>query len=122
MLVLNTTSPPVSPAAPAASPSYQMPFSSARMAFISCSCPVFPSSGFSSSFVFQRYRDALHLAGGDARVRGDRPLAVHFDADHVRTGAHVGHRQRRLPDRPAVDEHGGAARPRVDIERADEAA
>src|SRR5260221_8055903 len=34
MLVLKTTSPPVSPAAPAASPSYQMPFSSASVAFI----------------------------------------------------------------------------------------
>ena len=36
MLVLKTTSPPVSPGAPAASPSYQMPFSSASVAFIEC--------------------------------------------------------------------------------------
>ena len=34
MAVLNTTSPPVSPAAPADSPSYQVPFSSASVAFI----------------------------------------------------------------------------------------
>ena len=36
MLVLNTTSPLVSPGAPADTPRYQVPSSSARVAFIGC--------------------------------------------------------------------------------------
>src|SRR3954447_7260683 len=108
MLVLNTTSPPVSPGAPAASPSYQMPFSSARVAFI----PVL--------LILQGPGDARDRAGDDARRRAPRLLAFHLDSHDVRADRHARHAQRRLTDAAAVDQHRGAARTRVDVDAAGE--
>src|SRR3954447_6235945 len=144
MLVLNTTSPPVSPFAPAAAPRNQVPSSSARIASI-CSCcftaevapfdklrtaargePVEPCQVgglgvLCGSFLsFQRRRHAVLLARDDANGRRPETVAVVLEANGVRAGGNRRQRHRRRADQGAVHEYFCADRPRIDGERADE--
>src|SRR5687768_2323749 len=108
MLVLNTTSPPVSPGAPAVSPSYQIPFSSASVAFIR------------SLSILQRTGDTRDLAGDHACRGRPRLLAGHLDPDHMRADAQLRDGQRRLANAAVVDKHGCAARAGIDVQRTGE--
>src|SRR6186997_253965 len=100
MLVLKTTSPPVSPGAPAASPSYQIPFSSASVAFMRLSLAI--AGACHSSFVFQRAGHAGDLSRGDQRGHGPQFLAGHLDSDDVLADGHFRQIERRRADFLAV--------------------
>src|SRR4029453_18834661 len=125
MAVLNTTSPRASPSAPAATPRYQVPSSSAKSASIAlmnaqgaknarknCLCGlgglrVPPSS-------LQRRRHAGLLARDNAN--GARPVLVTivFETDGVVAGGNRGRRQGCCPNQLAVEKHASAGRPRID--------
>src|SRR5215216_1015619 len=96
MLVLKTTSPPVSPGAPAASPSYQMPFSSASVAFMLYSRAL---------SVLERAGDARDSSRGDDLLQHPRPLSRHFDSDDMRADRYFREIERRLADVAPVEYH-----------------
>src|SRR5436189_5870963 len=110
MLVLKTTSPPVCPGAPAASPSYHTPFSSASVAFIDF------------LFILERACDALHLAGQDAGGRGPWLLAGHFNPHPVRADRNLGNGDRPRADVLAVHHPRRPLRPAVHVQGTGEAA
>src|SRR5450759_495728 len=116
MQVLNTTSPPVSPGAPAPSPSYQTPFSSARVAFIMCFARVGPFA-VHSWLVLEGTGHARGFSGGHARGGDPGFLSGQFDPDDVRADRHVRQGQRRATDAPPIEQHGGPARERIHIQR-----
>ena len=102
MLVLNTTSPPVSPGAPAASPSYQSPFSSASVAFMVC---------------VRANRSRGTPPRRDPRARRPRPMIRQLQPDDVGADADFGDAGRRRAGETAVDQDARAARPGVHVDR-----
>ena len=96
MLVLNTTSPPVNPSAPAEAPLKVVPSSRARTASIYCG-----SNDAATRFLYP-----------PATTRNDavqRSMLAHLETNRVRAGAHRRDGNWRRADAFAVDEHGGAA-------------
>src|SRR5882757_10341401 len=106
MLVLNTTSPPATPSAPAASPRKYVPSSRARIA----------STLIYSSSSLQRRRDTVCLGRTHLNGRRPRPIPVQRNPDGVRTDLDERKRQRRRAHLAAIEKHGRARRFRLDDE------
>src|SRR3954471_20178486 len=97
MLVLNTTSPPATPSAPAASPRKYVPSSRARIA----------STLICSSSPLQRCRDTVCLGRAHLNGRGPWPVSVQRNPDRVRSCLHQRKHQRRRPPLAPVEKHRG---------------
>src|SRR5687768_7553669 len=99
MLVLNTTSPRASPAAPAATPRYQVPSSRTSMAFIETR---------RGALLLQRRGNARAAAG--LHTDGRRPVleARELHPHGVGSGAYRRDDQRGPADARSVHEHLGA--------------
>src|SRR4029453_9446680 len=94
MLVLNTTSPPVTPSAPAARPRYQVPSSSARMA-----------STMLLLVHLERGTDPCSLAFDDPYDCGPGAIAVELESNVVLSGLDLFQGKRRRADESAVHEY-----------------
>src|SRR5581483_12473904 len=115
MLVLNTTSPPVTPGAPAALPRNQVPSSSARIASILSSPLPFPAACTSA---VERRRHPMADAAHDADGRRPTAVPVALEPDDVFTGADLRQRERRHADLAAIQKHPGSCRTRLDVDGA----
>src|SRR6186713_282713 len=111
MLVLNTTSPRASPAAPVAKPWYQVPSSSASTAFIRLRCPRKPVS-----LTFERRGDPCPLTRHHRDRGRPRLIPGQLDAHRVITDANAREQQRCDTRRDTVDPHLGTGGTRIDLQ------
>src|SRR5256885_8628102 len=112
MLVLNTTSPRASPAAPAATPRYQVPSSSANTAFIDSPVFLVLTNGL------QRSGHPRAASGIDVHRRRPRAVTLHLEPHLVRTRPDTGKQQRRCTDRRVIQDDPCAFRPRINAQLA----
>src|SRR5262249_30849658 len=129
MLVLNTTSPWASPSAPAAAPRNRVPSSSARIASIwfekfysvvRAGC-IAKGGSWCGALLLHRRGDAVLFVRHHADRRGPTVIPVALEANGVRAGRDLRHRQRRRADDLVVEKHRRAGRARDDGEAAAEA-